>query len=369
MKWNGRAAPGFEGRPSQGPMTASTCSVIIPSLRRPDALRRCLRGLAGQTRVPDEVLVVWQAEDVPTRDAADALRPALPFPLRAVHCREAGIVPAENRGLDVATGQVVLLTDDDAVVPPDWVARHMAHYRDPTVGAVGGPVDNILPDGSPLPRRAVEPAGRVTWYGRVHGNLHDHVPGWRRRPPREVDHLAGANLSLRRCAFGRFEAGLRPYWQLFELDACLQAKARGYRVLFDFANAVEHFPEAVTPYSYGRDGDLGVKVLNAAYNRAFVLAKHSPWHLRPWRLLYLLSVGTGNTPGPLAFPLTVIRYGRPRREASLVRGVWHGCLAGWETGTSARRAVGPGPGRAADPIPDEDRDRLMPSCNGHPVGP
>src|SRR5215471_8388425 len=119
-----------------------TTSVLIPSFRRPAMLARCLRGLQAQTTPPDEVFVIWQADDEPTRTAAEALAGELPS-LRVLHSPEAGVVPAENVALSAATGDVILLIDDDAVPGPEWVARHLAHYADPTVGAVGGPADNF----------------------------------------------------------------------------------------------------------------------------------------------------------------------------------------------------------------------------------
>ena len=50
-----------------------------------------------------------------------------------------------------------------------------------------------------------------------------------RRPSPELilDALVGYNMSLRRTAFDRFEATLRPYWNLFEVDACFQVKEIG----------------------------------------------------------------------------------------------------------------------------------------------
>lgn len=317
----------------------TTASVLIPSFRRPRHLEACLRSLAAQTCRPVEVIVVWQADDATTRDAAEALRDAIPYALRVLHNPEPGVVPAENLALDASVGEVVLLIDDDAVAPTDWVARHLAHYDDPRVGAVGGPATNHNPDGSPFPRRAVEPIGRLSWFGKAHGNMYDHVDAWRDRPPREVDHLVGYNMSLRRAAFDRFEGRLRPYWQAFEMDACLQAKARGYRVVLDFANVVEHHPTN-TAYVGSRDGDLGVKVDNAAYNRALILAKHSRPSLRPWRLLYLLGVGSTAIPGPIALPRSIRHHGRPGRELGLVLRAWRHGLAGWRAGTRARREGG-----------------------------
>ena len=308
-----------------------TVSVLIPSWRRPDALERCLRALAVQTQLPDQVVVVWQADDVPTRARAELLRKALPFRLDVLHAAEAGIVPAENLALDHATSGVVALIDDDAVAPPGWVARVLGHFDDPTVGAVGGPADNVHPDGRRFDHHPAEPVGQLPWHGYPVGNMYDQPPDWRERQPAEVVHLVGYNMALRRCAFGRFESRLRRYWQLFELEACLQVRARGYRVVFDYGNVVGHHPTNAA-YVSGRGGDLSVKVFNAAYNLGFVLARHSPWPLIPVRLAYQLLVGRVNTPGLLACPVAVRRYGRPVREAGILARTWVASLAGWKDG-------------------------------------
>lgn len=310
-------------------------SVLIPSLGRPDDLRRCLRSLAEQTTPPDEILVVWQEQDQATREAAELERPAFGEHLIVLHALVAGIVPSENLALGRATGDVIFLLDDDAVAPPDWIARHLAHYADSRVGAVGGPADNHHPDGSLFPRRDRQPQGRLSWLGRIQGNMYDQPLEWRRRPPIVVDHLVGYNLSLRRSAFDRFEERLRPYWQLFELDACWQARRRGWLVLFDFAIVVQHHPRN-TAYVEGRGGDLTVKVDNAAYNQAFVLAKHARG-VRRWAMFaYLLGVGTTALPGPCGWFLAIARHGQPRRELAILARSCRAKWSGWRQGTLAR---------------------------------
>lgn len=323
-------------------MSLPTSSVHLISYRRPDALATCLGRLAAQDPAPTEVIVVWQADDVGTRDEAERARDRLPCPLRVVHSPEAGVVAAENAALDAGTGEILLLLDDDSVVPPDWVGRHLAFYADPTVGAVGGSADNFC-DGAFLPKRSDEPIGAITWYGRALGRMHDQAPEWRDRPPIEVVHLVGYNMSLRRSAFDRFEPGLRAYWQMFEMDACLQARARGYRVLFDFANVIEHHPRN-TAYDGVRDGNLAVKIYNGAYNHAFILAKHGPGRI--WQLAYLLAVGSVATPGLAAFPIAVRRFGHPLREAGILGQTMRHHLTGWFAGIGRYRGGRrPAPGR------------------------
>ncbi|MFH5805802.1 glycosyltransferase family 2 protein [Alienimonas sp. DA493] len=322
-----------------------TVSVLIPSFRRPETLRRCLDALTRQTVAPDEVLVVWQGDDAATRDAAENFSDALP--VRALHRPEPGIVPAENAALAAATGEVIALIDDDALAPPDWLAKHLAFYADPSVGAVGGPAVNHA-DGTTLPTRAVEPVGRLTAAGRLHGNMYDHPATWRERPPTDVDHLVGYNMSLRRAAFDRFEERLRPYWQLFELDACLQVAANGYRVVFDYSNVVDHHPTN-TAYVGGRGGDLTVKVYNGAYNRAFVLSKHTRGWRRGVRRAWTGLVGSTAAPGALAALRCAARDLAPRREWRILRHTWRAAAEGWAAGRAAGSFDSPASPRTVRP--------------------
>jgi GT2 family glycosyltransferase len=280
--------------------------------------------------LPLEAIVVWQAADTPTRDLAVRLRPNLPFELRIVHSAERGIVPAENTGLAIASGEVVVLIDDDVVAHPEWLARTLSHYSDPGVGAVGGPIVNHRPDGRPFPKRRPRAIGALCWYGKFHGNTYDLAED-SVGPVIEVEHLAGNNMSLRRRAFHCFESTLRAYWQSFEADACLQVRGNGFRILFDSGNAVDHYPTN-TAFVGDRSGDLAIKVLNPAYNHALILAKFMPWYRRPWQLLYLLAVGTVGCPGLLAALIAVRRFGNIRLEMNLLLMTWRSRLAGWRKG-------------------------------------
>lgn len=316
--------------------TQPSSSVLIVSYRRPDDLARCLGSLSGLETKPDEVIVVWQGDDVGTRDRAESLRDGLGCPLSLVHSPEPGVVAAENAGRDAAVGEILILIDDDATAPPDWVARHVSHYRDPKVGAVGGPaVNHDVETGEPFKPWPREPIGKLTTLGKFIGHMHDQDPAWRDREPIEVDHLVGYNMSLRKVAIDRFESGLRRYWQMFEADACLQASAKGYKVLFDFANVVNHYPTNST-YDGKRDGDLSVKVYNGAYNHAYLMAKHSPFGLRLPRLLNMLLVGSTSMPGLLGSLVCMKRYGNPLRELKILANTWKARFEGWSDGRKAR---------------------------------
>jgi GT2 family glycosyltransferase len=292
-----------------------------------------LESLSIQTHPADEIIVVWQDDDVVTKIAAERAGDLLALRVRTVHSEVIGVVPAENAGLAVALGDIILLIDDDAVAPVDWVARHLAHYDDSNVGAVGGPYLNHDPDGTRRATRRPAKVAKLEWYGRFVGNLFDHCDEWYSRAPSVVDHLAGGNLSLRRSAFDRFEENLRPYWQLFEADACLQVHARGLIVLLDWGNRVDHFPTSGI-FDNPREGDLDRRVFNWAYNHGYILGKHRSWPLKIAGLAYLLLVGSTANPGLLGAFRALYRFGDPLREFRILRGTLRAHFQGWCAGVS-----------------------------------
>lgn len=123
-------------------------TVLVCTRDRPVLLARCLESLlAGQDR-PDEVLVVDQGRDDRGRQVVaqlhdDGLR-HLPDP-------RTGLSLAQNLGLAEARSEVVLVTDDDCVLPPDWVATGRAAFAaDPALALLAG---RILPLGPDEPGR------------------------------------------------------------------------------------------------------------------------------------------------------------------------------------------------------------------------
>ncbi|EAQ81568.1 glycosyltransferase family 2 protein [Blastopirellula marina] len=311
-----------------------TSSVLIPTFGRPASLRNCLESLTRQLHRPDQVLVVWQADDVESRNVVREFQNSDRLSVQDLHLEQPGIVPAENLALQNANGEIIVLIDDDAVATPDWLARHLQFYQDPSVGAVGGPADNFSSAG-PFPKRAVEPVGRIHWTGKISGNMYDQIDQWRLRPPEDVDHLVGYNFSLRRNAFDKFDENLRRYWQLFELDACLQVRSRGYRVVFDYANVVDHYPTN-TAYSGGREGDLQVKVLNGLFNRGYIFSKHFSARHRKLAYCYQIFVGNLSGPGVLASCLATWRFGNYFREMRLLRDSIVAFQEGWTLGSRSR---------------------------------
>src|SRR5215203_911550 len=113
-------------------------SLLIPTYRRPKDLTLCLEALKKQTRLPDEILVVVRDTDSETWALLESIDLG-PLPLRRVAVTEPGVVAALNAGLEVVSGEIVALTNDDAIPYPDWIKRIEDHFRaDYRLGGVGG---------------------------------------------------------------------------------------------------------------------------------------------------------------------------------------------------------------------------------------
>lgn len=98
-------------------------SVVIPVRNDAVFLERCLRALEGQTRRPDEVVVV----DNGSSDATVAV--AERFGARVVSEPIQGIPRASSAGYDAATGDIIARLDADSRPGPDWIERIERTFR------------------------------------------------------------------------------------------------------------------------------------------------------------------------------------------------------------------------------------------------
>ena len=114
------------------PMPLSRASVVVPTnFARPAELRRCLKTLAELDHPDYEVIVV---------DNRPADAPAAELEgVRVVREPRPGISAARNRGVAVATGEIIAFTDDDVQVHPGWLSALGRRFaRQPHVSVVTG---------------------------------------------------------------------------------------------------------------------------------------------------------------------------------------------------------------------------------------
>lgn len=307
-------------------------TVLVPSYRRPRDLERCLAALRRQTEPAAEILVVARDGDDETirlvgrSGKEDAT-------VRRVSVYEPGVVAALNRGLEEAREEIVAILDDDAAPHSGWLARIRRHFEaDPTIGGLGGR-DYVFRDGELWEGRK-RVVGKVQWFGRLVGNHHLGFGG-----PRDVDILKGANMSFRREAIEGLRLdrrlrgqGAQVHW---EVPFCLAVKRRGWRLVYDPAVSVDHFPAVRHDYDR-RNSFSAAAVADASHNATLVLLEH----LSPLRRIVfwatMVLVGTRKGPGLLQF----VRLALRRDPAAGVRTVasLQGRWEGWKTWRRSRHS-------------------------------
>ncbi len=110
-------------------------SLVIPTYNRLDSLKVVLRSLLDQTYSNYEILLCDAGSSDGTREWVEEL--ASPF-IRFLPGADSGRAGARNRGLEHASGEVILFTDADIIADPRLIESHaMRHQRGGTRAVVG----------------------------------------------------------------------------------------------------------------------------------------------------------------------------------------------------------------------------------------
>lgn len=158
-----------------------TVSVVIPVKDDAEHLRECLAALHGQTRQPDEIIVVDNGSTDASADVARGLGATV------VSCDQPGVPAASALGYDTAAGDVILRLDADCLPGETWVATTVeAFAQHPRVAVFTGGARFI--DGPPALRTPLAAAYLLS-YAAVSVPTLGHLP------------LFGSNLAFRRSAW------------------------------------------------------------------------------------------------------------------------------------------------------------------------
>lgn len=252
---------------ARGP--APTISIIIPAYGAPEALRETLDTIWRFTRDGAfEVIVVDSGADhAPVRKAVED------FSVTYTPVQNRGFAAACNAGIQQARAGLIALLNPDVLLRDDVFGKLAALLQhDPRIACAGPRL--LRPDGSPQPyafgwepsprfliRRGLRrllgkpeetislaPASFSPTGTSSHQRHHSVVA----LPPTtaapfDVDWVAGTCLVARREAFatlGLLDERFFLYWE--DVDWCLRAKRRGWRVVFAPDVAVTHIGGAST---------------------------------------------------------------------------------------------------------------------------
>lgn len=193
-------------------MARPRISVVIPAYNEETMIALCLDAVLGQSRAADEVIVV----DNNSTDRTMEILAGYRDDVIVLQEPRQGVQHARNRGLDAATGDIVVRIDADTRLPSGYLAEVQQTFGDPSVHAVTGPVsyyDVTLPG---LVARA-DAAVRRLWTV----------------PNRRLDWIFGANMAIRRPIWHAVAATLCADERFHEdLDLGIHLREHGYSVLY-----------------------------------------------------------------------------------------------------------------------------------------
>ncbi len=236
-------------------------SVIVVVWNKAYFTLKCLRALIAQDGPSLEIIIFDNASSDETEsllsrvDGVQILR-------NETNC---GFLLGCNRGAEIATGQTILLLNNDAFVRHGALAAAFSALTSaPDVGAVGGRL--ILASGK------LQEAGSIVWsdgstlgYGR--GLDPDAGEVMFRR---DVDYCSGAFLLTSRAIWNQLggldETYAPAYYE--ETDYCMRLRDTGYRVVYEPSAVIDHF-------EFGSEGKKGDGVDAMLRNRDLFRASHS----------------------------------------------------------------------------------------------
>lgn len=229
--------------------TAVDVSVIVCTRNRSDALARLLERLE-QLVVPAGVRWELIVVDNGSTDGTAALLASPPrtLPMRVVNELTCGLSRARNAGLAAATGDLLLMTDDDCLPDPQWLAVMRDEFaRAPSLGVLGGRVELFDQRDQPTTTRTSRERGQIA------GAL-------------DLDSIIGCNMAFRRSALaaaGPFDIALGGGTGAGageDVDFVYRALRAGLRI--------EYSPDALVYHNHGRRTDAQVRALKRAYTVA-----------------------------------------------------------------------------------------------------
>ncbi len=227
-------------------------SIIIPVFNQLEYTKQCLEALTRNT--PSELYEVVIVNNGSTDGTSDFLRrEESAGSLRAVFNPEnLGFAKACNQGAQIAQGQYILFLNNDTVPQPGWLEAMISMAEsDPQIGIVGSRL--LYPDGT-IQHAGIAFTDQGLSYHVFRGAPGDYPAALESR---DWPAVTGACLLIRRDLFqrlGGFDEDFHMYVE--DLDLCLRAWEKGFRVAYCPTSVLIHFESASATDTARRDAQV-----------------------------------------------------------------------------------------------------------------
>jgi len=222
-------------------------SVLTLAWKNADLLARCLESL--QRHLPHGLAEVVILLNGANSDVVDYVRGYVVGAKVVVSEVNLGFAGGCNRAAAFATGEYLVLLNDDTEIEPDWLEALVetadAHS---TAGAVGSRI--LFPDGS------LQEAGCIIWSDGTTMPIgrHDASEANAFAHPRRVDYCSACSLLIRRSVWDALRGMDENYYPAYyeDVDFCLRVQLAGGIVIYEPRSQIRHRQSASTDEHFRR---------------------------------------------------------------------------------------------------------------------
>lgn len=238
-----------------------TISIIIPNMNGIKILKKCLESLQKHDRKPDEIIVV----DNGSKDGSpEIIKAEFPDVKLISLPTNTGFTGANNAGIKAATGEMVVLLNNDCIVEQGWLKNLAKRMDDQEVAAVTSSMRNI--DDISIMDSA---GGEIDWMG-FSRDIGKGEPCTNFTDYMEIPFPCGGAVMIRRSALPDSN---KLFWNdLFiyqeDLDLGFELIRTGWKVVYEPTAIVRHVHSATTGRGSYFKESLCIR------NRLLVLRKH-----------------------------------------------------------------------------------------------
>ena len=111
-------------------------SVVIPVYNTEDYLQRCVDSVLENRSIDMEIILVDDGSTDSSPSICDSYSSRFPF-VKTVHIKNSGPASAKNRGIEIAQGEYIALTDSDDEVKPDMFVKMLETAKRHNADIVG----------------------------------------------------------------------------------------------------------------------------------------------------------------------------------------------------------------------------------------
>lgn len=227
-------------------MSPASISVIVASHNRASFLWDCLSSLETQDldRKCFEVIVIDDGSTDDTQEVLEKFNRETCLQFRYLHHENAGVSASRNRGIACARFDYIAFTDDDCILPNDWLGRILLLWKDMPfeVAGIGGPLDTVTSGKESFASQFLAYIDEFNYVPVLGKHIIHPVHVSRLRGCEVVPYLRTSNSSFRRNALitiGGFDPAFRsPGGE--DPDLCYRLMAKGYRFHFEPELLVAH---------------------------------------------------------------------------------------------------------------------------------